>query len=90
MPRASCCCVCCYSSPPLIFAIIHPHVFLQALDYAGGYGSALLLGLLPILMVFSMRYRQKIPTQKQLPGGRVVLLLLLAFVLFELWVAFSG
>jgi len=73
--------------PPLVFAIFHPHVFLQALDYAGGYGSALLLGMLPILMVFSLRYWFKVPTQRQLPGGRVVLLLLLAFVLFELWVA---
>lgn len=69
--------------PPLLLAIFYPHVFLVALDYAGGYGSALLLGLLPILMVWSGRYYLKLPSKYTLPGGRILLSVLIAFVLFE-------
>lgn len=73
--------------PPLVLAIIYPNVFLQALDYAGGYGCALLLGLLPILMVWQLRYSKKEFKEIQLPGGKIVLILLLLFVIFELIVA---
>lgn len=69
--------------PPLILAIFYPHVFLIALEYAGGYGSALLLGLLPILMVWSGRYFKKLPSEYSLFGGRVTLVLMLLFVIFE-------
>lgn len=70
--------------PPLLLAISYPHIFLVALEYAGGYGSALLLGLLPILMVWSGRYYKKFSSEYSLFGGRVVLLAMLFFVLFEL------
>jgi tyrosine-specific transport protein len=71
--------------PPLLFAFIQPHLFLVALDYAGGYGCAILLGLLPILMVWQGRYRQGLKCDYQLPGGKVVLSLLILFVFFELY-----
>lgn len=69
---------------PLLIAILYPHIFLIALDYAGGFGCALLLGLLPILMVWVGRYRLGHTHNPQLGGGRVVLGLLLAFVTFEI------
>lgn len=69
--------------PPLILAVSYPHVFLVALEYAGGYGSALLLGLLPILMVWSGRYFKKFPSEYSLIGGRLTLVLMLIFVIFE-------
>jgi tyrosine-specific transport protein len=75
--------------PPLIFAMWHPHVFLSALEYAGGYGCAILLGLMPVLMVWSKRYKLKLDTPEQLPGGKVVLVLLFIFVIFELLVQMS-
>lgn len=69
--------------PPLLIAMVYPDIFLQALDYAGGYGCALLLGLLPILMVARLRSQQ--PSYPvQLRGGKAVLLLMALFVLFEL------
>lgn len=74
--------------PPLSIGLIYPHVFLQALDYAGGYGCALLLGLLPILMIWKLRYHQNNQNYVQLPGGKLVLGCLLLFVLFELIVAY--
>jgi tyrosine-specific transport protein len=70
--------------PPLFFANIYPHLFLSALDYAGGIGSALLLGLLPILMVWSGRYKLGLQSPYSLGGGKPLLILMLVFVLFEM------
>lgn len=70
--------------PPLLFAYSHPHVFLKALDYAGGLGCACLLGLFPILMVWTGRYRLNLESSYRFPGGKVSLSLLLLFVLIEL------
>jgi tyrosine-specific transport protein len=70
--------------PPLVIAFIYPHIFLTALDYAGGFGCALLLGLLPILMVWSGRYSLGLKSDYAFPGGRIVLVLLILFVVFEL------
>jgi tyrosine-specific transport protein len=70
--------------PPLAIAIIYPHIFLIALDYAGGFGCALLLGLLPILMAWRGRYSLRLPYFPQLPGGKLLLLFLGTFVTIEL------
>lgn len=70
--------------PPLLIATLYPHIFLTALDYAGGFGCALLLGLLPIIMTWVGRYRLNFPYDPQLPGGKIVLSLLATFVLIEL------
>ena len=73
--------------PPTLIAMVKPDIFLKALSYAGGIGCALLLGLLPVLMVWSGRYYKGYhETKKQLFGGKAVLLLLALFVLFELGV----
>lgn len=74
--------------PPLIIAILYPHVFLKALDYAGGYGCALLLGLMPILMVWAGRYYQNRRAAYPFPGGKLALVALLIFILLELAVEF--
>ncbi|NGX50809.1 MAG: Tyrosine-specific transport protein [Chlamydiae bacterium] len=73
--------------PPIIIVTINPTIFFRALGYAGGIGCALLLGLLPIVMVWVGRYRKDY-TQltRQLPGGRILLGFLGAFVLFELFI----
>ncbi len=70
--------------PPLVIALLYPHIFLIALDYAGGFGTAFLLGLLPILMVWRGRYVLHLPKQHQLPGGKIFLGLLASFVSVEL------
>jgi tyrosine-specific transport protein len=67
-----------------LFAFTYPYVFLEALGYAGGFGCALLLGLLPILMAWRARYYLGMNSKPQLPGGRIVLVLLILFVLFEI------
>ncbi len=70
--------------PALFIAYLFPHIFLTALDYAGGYGCALLLGLLPILMVWTARYRLGMQSPYTFPGGKIALLLLAVFVIFEI------
>jgi tyrosine-specific transport protein len=70
--------------PPLVIAISYPHIFLIALDYAGGFGCALLLGLLPIMMAWRGRYFLHLPFSPQLPGGKIALSLLAIFVSIEL------
>lgn len=70
--------------PPLVVAILYPHIFLVMLEYAGGLGCALLLGLLPILMVWRGRYHFHLADKQQLPGGKWVLAALAIFVTCEL------
>jgi len=71
-------------TPVLIGALIYPGIFLEALGFAGGYGGALLLGLLPILMVWSGRHRMNFPDKKVIPLGKGVLSIMIAFIIFEL------
>ncbi len=68
--------------PPLLIALTQPGIFLNALTYAGGIGCALLLGLLPILMVWKARSRKE-PGPVMLPGGKVLLAILAVFVILE-------
>lgn len=70
--------------PPVLFAYTYPGVFLMALDYAGGFGCSLLLGLLPVLMVWSGRYRLGLHSEYAFPGGRPLLALLILFVIVVL------
>ncbi|MBA3814973.1 MAG: tyrosine transporter [Parachlamydiaceae bacterium] len=75
--------------PPVLFALIYPHVFLIALDYAGGFGCALLLGLLPVLMVWVGRYHMHLKGEYQVSGGRPLLVILGLFVIVELFCQFG-
>lgn len=70
--------------PPLLIAMAYPHIFLMALDAAGGFGCALLLGLLPVTMAWVGRYRQGQKGEHQLGGGKPLLLLLATFVVIEI------
>lgn len=69
--------------PSLLIAMLYPHIFLKALEYAGGLGCALLLGLLPIMMVWRGRYQLHLGEQKQLFGGKIMLTILGLFVFIE-------
>lgn len=70
--------------PPIIISIYFPGIFLKALGLAGGIGSAILLGLLPICMVWSKRYiKSSNQGEYQVAGGKIYLTLLALFGLFE-------
>jgi len=69
---------------PMIITFINPNLFLVALGYAGGFGVALLLGAMPILMVWAGRYYEGHSLlHQQLPGGKITLSILMTFVLLE-------
>ncbi|MEM7175464.1 MAG: aromatic amino acid transport family protein [Chlamydiota bacterium] len=71
--------------PAALIAIVNPSIFLTALGYAGGVGCALLLGLLPVIMVWVGRYVKGYShLQRQLKGGKIALVVLAAFIAFEL------
>lgn len=75
--------------PPTIIALSQPGIFLKALGYAGGIGCALLLGLMPILMVWQGRYEKKLAYYPhRLWGGKGLLTLMAALVLFEVVIEF--
>ncbi|MFT4552619.1 MAG: tyrosine-specific transport protein [Chlamydiales bacterium] len=65
--------------PPFVISLTYPGVFLTALDYAGGFGAALLFGVLPPLMVWSARYRDDGESERCFPGGKKSLLAVLIF-----------
>ncbi|MGE5196104.1 MAG: amino acid permease [Anaerolineae bacterium] len=71
---------------PTVIALVDPSIFIQALSASGGIGVALLFGALPILMVWSGRYRKTLPHKiSLLPDGKPLLALLMVFVLIELF-----
>lgn len=70
--------------PPLFGAFFSPNIFLSSLNYAGGFGCALLLGLLPILMVWIGRYQKKKVSEYRLIGGKFLLIILFIFVAVEI------
>lgn len=69
--------------PPVLLNLLFGNLFITALGFAGGIGSALLLGLLPIAMAWKGRPLNPDSTYR-VPGGRPLLALLAAFCLFEL------
>lgn len=70
--------------PILSVAILYPSIFTEALSYAGGFGSAFLLGVLPIAMVWWGRYHRGFPDLKVIPGGRATLIVMSLFVFTEI------
>ncbi len=67
--------------PPAIFASLHPRVFIEAIGVAGGFGEAILNGLLPIGMVWVGHHTMGKHMKTPIIGNRGVLLLLTAFTL---------
>jgi tyrosine-specific transport protein len=71
--------------PPTVIALVYPGIFITALEYAGGISCALLFGLLPPVMVWIGRYVKRYEHQnRQLPGGKLALSVLMLFVFGEL------
>lgn len=63
--------------PPFVFALVYPGIFIKALNYAGGFSAVILFGVMPALMVWVIRYKQKRVSARMMPGGRVLLVAIL-------------
>lgn len=70
--------------PSLIWSLLEPKLFLKSLEYGGGIGGMLLLVLLPAIMAWKGRYHLKLKGPYRLFGGKVFLIVLIAFALFTL------
>lgn len=71
--------------PPVVISLTKPDIFLVSLGYAGGFSCAILFGLFPPLMVWIGRYvKGYSKDNKQIPGGKAFLSLLMFFVVLEL------
>ncbi len=68
--------------PPLILGIIYPDIFLHALNFAGGICAVTLFGVLPVIMAWKARYRDRISGSYQLFGGKKMLVVIFAIALF--------
>jgi tyrosine-specific transport protein len=77
-------------APPFLMAMIYPHIFLTALNYAGAFGAMTLFGILPALMVWSGRYHKHLGMKPIVPGGRIVLALIIFFALFVMSLQFTS
>jgi tyrosine-specific transport protein len=60
--------------PPLVVALLYPHLFLKALDLVGGVGIVLVFGILPVLM--ELRAWKTRPLPK-----RIIALIFLVFLI---------
>lgn len=68
--------------PPLALSLSYPKLFFKALDFAGGICAVALFGVLPVLIVWLGRKRQKEAPTYTLFGGNTLLLLVCIFSLF--------
>lgn len=70
---------------PMLIAILYPNIFLVALGYAGGISCAFLFGLMPPLLAWVGRYIKRYGGgETQLGGGKIFLIILMAFAIFIL------
>ena len=67
--------------PPLLLIIFLERGFITLLEYAGALVS-IILGIIPMLIVWRLRMKQKIILTYRAPGGKVALSLGILFFLF--------
>lgn len=75
--------------PPFAIAFAYPDIFITALNMAGGFAAVILFGVMPVLMVWVLRYTRKKKTVHMLPLGRglLVVIFLIAIGIFAFEVA---
>ncbi|MCH9632193.1 MAG: Tyrosine-specific transport protein [Chlamydiae bacterium] len=58
---------------PYIVAMVYPGMFIQALGLVGGFAAIILFVFIPAFMVWELRYKRKKLEHKIVPGGRIML-----------------
>lgn len=75
--------------PAIAISMSNPAIFLNALSYGGGFGCALILGLMPIVMAISGRYILKKEGERLLFGGLPLLLIMTIFICIVIALMFT-
>lgn len=65
--------------PTLIFALYFQRAFITALELSGGIGDSLINGLIPVLIIWTGRYKLAKQGDYQVKGGKPLLVLIGAF-----------
>lgn len=75
---------------PLVLSMTYPQMVLVCLQYAGGLGVSILIGLLPLMILWYLRYIAKIPYKKKkiFKGDKISLLVLFSFIVLDIWILF--
>lgn len=68
--------------PILFFVFTMERVFLRALDATGGIGDSILNGMIPALMLWVGRYKKNLVSEYRIPGGKVLIVLILIYAVF--------
>ncbi|MBX9743890.1 MAG: hypothetical protein K2X08_01620 [Chlamydiales bacterium] len=68
--------------PSLILAMFFPRALLEFLDLSGGFGDAILSGLIPVAMIWVGRYRKKYINEYTTFGGKPLLCIAGSFAFF--------
>lgn len=71
-------------APTFVFATTKPLVFLYLLHYIGGFGVAILNGVIPLWLAWVLRYRNQ-TSSPLLRGGKPLLMTLLFSILFIIY-----
>ncbi len=75
--------------PVIFFATAFPNAFVLALEVSGGFGDALLSGIIPALMVWIGRYHKNLSSNYQVAGGKGLLVAVFfcaSYVLVIQWI----
>jgi len=64
--------------PPFAIAFVYPGIFIKALNIAGGFAAVILFGVMPVLMVWVLRYKRKVNAARIMPLGRAMLVIIFA------------
>lgn len=67
--------------PPFAFAFAYPGIFIKALSVAGGFSAVILFGVMPVMMVWTLRYQRKEHSFRMLPFGRLLLVIIAVFAI---------
>lgn len=70
--------------PPLLFTLIYPNLFLEALGFAGGFIDVILFGVIPSLVILRARHHHNAHGRYHVFGGKwtpVLVLILCACIL---------
>ena len=59
--------------PTFIFSQTISHIFVRALEFAGGITTIILFGIMPVIMVWKKRYYLNNQKSQFIPGGKVML-----------------
>ena len=68
--------------PPLIFTVLFPQLFFEAINFAGGVCAVTLFGVFPVIMVWVGRYRHKKEGSYRHFAGKFTLSALFLFAIF--------